>query len=151
MTGERLAKLMMDSYMKEEIAKIARRYTSDIQDQEEYIQDAWLRIAESGDDRTNDFYLQEALRAIRNHYQRKRYSLNVVKITPSNSNGISEGMYKKQVPKNARHLYGNKYLITTPQKLSSWYYEGEWDEYGIDKDSMRVFSFYEIVIVGDTG
>lgn len=72
MTGAEIATLMQNSELKRAIHKIARRYSKRIEDIEEYIQDAWLRIAacEEGD---KDHYCKEALRAIRNAYERKRY------------------------------------------------------------------------------
>ena len=144
MTGEQLVQLMQDPDLCECIHRIARRFSKCIEDQEEYIDDAWLRIAEKPQDKTQEYYEHEAFRAIDAAYHRKRYA-NVEKKNPENLNGISENRVKK-LPKDAIHLHGNKYLNPTPEKLSHWYYDKEWEEYGIEKDGYQVRTFYEIIV-----
>jgi len=48
-TGEKLAELMTNPEMRRMVAKAARRYTKCIEDQEEYIDDAWVIATGWGD------------------------------------------------------------------------------------------------------
>jgi hypothetical protein len=140
MTGERLAALMIDKRLNAALAKVARRYSKDIQDQEEYIQDAWIRIAEQQDDMSLEYYENQGRLSIKAAYYRKRYG-NVQKKTSDNLYGISD----RTIPRDAIPLGRGRYLCPKPEKLSSWYYDKEWEEYGLDKN-YQVVSYYEIIV-----
>ena len=158
MTGSKLAELMIDTNMKCAVADVARRYTNCIEDQEEYIQDAWLYIADKCHDDASDAGLEKAaLRGIRNAYQRKRY--RVAKKPPEKSNSKGEGQKKISVPRGAVGLGRGRHILPKREKLDSWYYDGEWvacdskyegwmDEFPGEYDDHggRVAWFYKIVV-----
>ena len=146
MTGEQLVGLMRDNHMRRIVHRAARRYTKCPEDIEEYMDDAWMRIADCHPDKSAEYYERQARMAIRAAYQRKRY-WSVKEIPDKNLNGISESPTPNVVPKNAIPLGRGRYLKYKPEKLSQWYYDGEWEEYGLDKNSVQVRSFYEIVVV----
>ena len=146
MTGDELVKLMRDPAMKRAVYKAARRYTKNIENIEEYMDDAWMRIADCDIGKTVEYYTIESRRAVRAAYDRKRY-WSVGKNKAENPNGISESPIPKRVPKNAAPLGRGRYLVMKPEKLSQWYYDGEWKDYGLSKDGMQVVTFYEIVVV----
>jgi len=146
MTGERLAQLMIDPHMKAIVHKAARRYTKCPEDQEEYMQDAWMRIAGCDDDKSDEYLETQGKLAIKASYYRKRYS-NVQKEIPQNLYGISVRTVPKRVPRDALALGRGRYLLRKPEKLSSWYYDGEWKDYGLDKDGVQVRTFYQIVVM----
>lgn len=125
MTGEKLVELMGNSELKEELAKHARRYSKDIEDQEEYIQDAWLRIAEHPDGRDLEYYAEQGRKEVYNSYH-KQYRKDVAIKNDKNGNGISTtGKDAKPPPKRAVNLYRNKYLDTKYRTLDWQYYEGQ--------------------------
>lgn len=144
MTGERLVELMQDKHMCRAVYKAARRYTKCPEDIEEYMDDAWMRIADCHEDKADAYYELQAKRAIRAAYQR-RYRVYAEK--PRNVNGISERPISKRIPRDALPLGGGRYLKYKPEKLSQWYYDGEWREYGLDRDSVQVRTFYEVVVI----
>ena len=71
MTGEQLAELMIDDGMKAVLAKHARRYSKRIENQEEFIQDAWLRIANQDAGLTHGFYGEQGRKAIYASWKRR--------------------------------------------------------------------------------
>lgn len=142
MTGEELVALMRDRSMSRAVYKAARRYTKNPEDIEEYMDDAWMRIAECHADKTHDYYTRQARRAVHASYMQK-WRVHTEKA--QNVNGISDS--PKSRPRNALDLGRGRYLKYKPEKLSQWYYDGEWREYGLDKDSVQVRTFYEIVVV----
>ena len=146
MTGERIAELMRDPHMKRAMARLARRYSRCPEDQEEYIADGWMRIAVCQDDDSMDALEQEAFRGIRNAYQRRRYDTDVAKKPAPNSNGISVDHASNYRRSDLIPLGRDRYIVRTPEKLSGWYYHGEWEEYGLPKDGMQVRTFYKIVL-----
>ena len=144
MTGEQLVGLMRDKHMRRIVHRAARRYTKCPEDIEEYMDDAWMRIAECHADKTPEYYANHARRAVHASYM-QRWRVHAEKA--QNVNGISESPTPNVVPKNAIPLGRGRYLKYKPEKLSQWYYDGEWKEYGLDKDAVQVRSFYEIVVV----
>lgn len=145
MTGERLVELMQNKRMKQVVYKAARRYTKCPEDIEEYMDDAWMRIADCNDDKTDEYYERQARLAIKASYYRKRYAGSVQKTERRNLYGISESPKCKRIPRNALPLGHGRYLHYKPEKLSKWYYDGEWRDYGLDKNNVQVMAFYEIV------
>lgn len=141
MEGMEIAKLMMDSELKAALAKHARRYSSNVEDQEEFIDDAWIRIAEKREGMTMEYYEDEGRKAIQAAYMRNHYRVYIN--STENVNGISER--PAQIPKNAIPLGNGRYLCPEPEKLDSWYYEGEWLDYGLEKDC-TVRRFYRIAV-----
>lgn len=130
--------------MRRAVHKAARRYTKNTEDIEEYMDDAWMRIAECHADKTSEYYEREMHRAVRASYQR-RY--RVYADRAENVNGISESPKSNSIPRNALPLGRGRYLKYKPEKLSSWYYDGEWRDYGLQKEGVQVRTFYEIVAV----
>jgi hypothetical protein len=134
MTGEYLAELMSNNELKGILAKHARRYSKRVENQEEYIQDAWIRIADEPDGRTIEHYGEQGRKAIKASYDRYWYSVR--KKTIANPNGISvtgkEIKKKAKLPRSAIHLYRDKHLDTKPQTLDWQYYEGQEDEMRAD-------------------
>lgn len=127
MTGEELSKLMRDKWLCAELAKHARRYSKRVEDQEEYIQDAWLRIAKEPGGKELHWYSDEGGRQMRRSYQNKRY--DVRKQNGYISNGISvtgkEVKKKAKLPRGAIHLYRNKHLDPKPETLDWQFYTGQ--------------------------
>lgn len=144
MEGAAIAELMLNGDLRKTIHRIAKRYTRNREDQEEFAQDAWLRIAGCTGDKTYDFYCEEARRAINAARMRKAYS--VQKKNGKNLHGYSEGV--KEIPKDAKELYRNKYIGSKPVKLSEFLYDEECEQYGLTKSDLRYFSFYEIYVKG---
>lgn len=126
MTGREIAELMQNKDLKFRLAKHARRYSSCIEDQEEYIQDAWIRIATLKADMDNEYYGEQGRKAMEASY-RKEYRQNVDKKSSKNVNGISiTGKdIKKKIPERAIQLQANKYLDPKPETLDWQYYEGQ--------------------------
>ena len=145
MTGQRLAQLMMDPHMKRVVARAARRYTRCVEDQEEYIGDIWVRIAGCEDDISIEALESQARRAVKAANERRRYA-NVQKKMVQNLDGISVDHPSNYRRRDLLPLGRGRYLVRTPEKLSSWYYHGEWEEYGLPKDGMQVRTFYKIVM-----
>ena len=127
MTGRYLAELMNDSKLKQAISKHARRYSSRVETQEEYIQDAWLRISKQQEGLPIDAYSQEAGRAIVAAYMRSRYDSDVKKKSPKNLNG--NGIREVRDPRKWVDLGRGRYLSRQHETLDSWYYPGEWDDW----------------------
>lgn len=148
MTGEELVALMQDKTMRRAVHKAARRYTKCPEDIEEYMDDAWMRIAECHADKTSEYYEAEAKRAVKaSQMRRLRERWGDHKKPSDIVVGISESPKSKRIPRNALKLGRGRYLQYKPEKLSQWYYDGEWREYGLHKDGMQVRTFYEIVVV----
>jgi len=145
MTGSKLAELMIDTDMMRMIAKAARRYTKIVEDQEEYIQDIWIRLAECPDDSSMDHLEVQAQRAVKAAYYRKWRANVHAKKTP-NVYGISEDHISNYKRSDLMPLGRNRYLVLTPEKPGCWYYHNEWEEYGLPKDGIQVRSFYKIVV-----
>ena len=125
MTGTELTILMKNGKLKHAICKHARRYSSLIEDQEEYIQEAWFRIAQQDNGLGLEFYEKEALRAIRNTYERYRYSVGKKK--PQNPNGNSiEG---KRDSRKYLDIGRGKYINKKYETLDGWYYREEWRDW----------------------
>jgi len=143
MTGEKLAQLMMNQQMKRMVASTARRYTKCVDDQEEYIQDAWVRISGCSDDSSVEYLEKQAKKAARAGYQR-RYRVYMKPV--QNVNGISVDHVSNYKRSDLHPLGRGRYLVLTPEKLDSWYYHNEWEEYGLPKDGMQVRSIYKIVL-----
>ena len=135
---------MADHELRSDLFRHARRYTACIENQEEYVQEAWTRIAQCPDDFGNNYYSEEGRKAIQAAYMREYR--RVYGEVPTNVNGIGEGTRKNIVPPGAVHLYDGKWLDIGPEKIDRWYYPGEWDEYGLSDDGFSVLSFYRIVI-----
>lgn len=127
MRGEYLAKLMQESWLCEELAKHARRYSKRVENQEEYIQDAWLRIAEHQENMDLEYYAEQGARAINAARMRKSRKLSVVhKKKVYSVHGISvTGKDAKPPPKRAIKVYDNKYLDPKHETLDWEYYEGQ--------------------------
>jgi len=143
MRMEYLMLLMTDPLMVRCAEKAARRYTKNTLDREEYVSDAWVRLAELPSDRTAEFYQEHIEKAIRASYQRKRdRGQSYVK---KSLNGISRE--PKKIPRDAVSLGRGRWLRTEAETLDGWYYHGEWEEYGLNKGDLHGFQFYEIVVV----
>ena len=139
MTGQSLAELMRDDGLKAALAKHARRYSRNVETQEEYIQDAWERIANERGGLSVDHYEEEGRKAIKATYDRSRY--HVRKKTTQNPNSKGEG-----IPKTAIPLVRGRWLDTKPEKLDPWYYDGEWLDLGLDKNHYATQRFYRIIL-----
>ena len=146
MTGERLAQLMTDPTMRRAVAKAARRMTKCVEDQEEYIQDAWVRISGCQDDSSVDHLGKQARNAVYASCMRKRYALGVKKKTGQNLNGISRDLLSNYKRSDLQPLGRGRYLVLTPEKLDSWYYHKEREEYGLTESGVQVRSYYKIVV-----
>ena len=146
MTGEELVSLMQDRSMSRAVYKAARRYTKCPEDIEEYMDDAWMRIAEAEANRDPEYYQRQAQRATHASWKRK-YRAGVDKKATPNVHGISESPMQEKPPRNAINLGRGRYLKIKPEKLSQWYYDGEWKDYGLDRDGVQVTTFYEIVVL----
>jgi hypothetical protein len=149
MDGDNVAELMKNSWLNEALAKHARRYSKRVEDQEEYIQDAWLRIAEKPSGKTLKYYEEQGGKAIVASYMRQRYQNNVKKKKAQNLNGISAtGEDAKPPPKRAFHVYANKYLDSKPKTLDWQYYDGQEKEIEQEareraRDSYGVHGWYD--------
>ena len=92
MTGSKLAELMIDTNMMRMVAKAARRMSRRVEDQEEYIQDAWVRIAKCPDDSSIEHLENEARRGIKAAQMRRlREKWGYHKKPPENVAGNSIG------------------------------------------------------------
>jgi len=151
MTGEELAKLMVNDAMKAALAKHARRYSKRVEDQEEYIQDAWLRISGLHDDKTFEYYEEQGRLAIKASYYREwraGHKPIVHDNNKANVYGYSEG-HSKKPPHDSIQIDHNKYLKRKPERLSAWYYSGEWDEYGYAKEEVARSEWFQIIIIDE--
>lgn len=135
-----LIELMRDPKYVHEARRAARRHSSSAEDQDEFISDAWLRLSKCECGKTSEYYLSQIRKAIHASWKRS-YRERV----DTNVHGISES--PKSIPRDAIALGRGRYLKYKPEKLSSWYYDGEWAEYGLQKDGVQVRTFYEIVVV----
>jgi hypothetical protein len=141
MDGAEVAELMKNSCLNNELAKHARRYSKRIEDQEEYIQDAWLRISQHDAGKTVEYYEEQGRKAIVASYWR-RYR-NVSKKGRQNANGISvTGEDAKPPPKRAIHVYANKYVDSKHTTIDWQYYEGQ--EEDIKKKAFECLEWYNI-------
>ena len=142
MTGLETANLMSDKGLKGMLAKYARRYSSRVEDQEEYIQDAWIRIAEANGDMSNEYYAEQGRKAMNAARMRKQYAMQ------KKHDEILHGIGKRTtaIPSNAIDLGRGKYLVPSPEQLSSWYYPGEWEKYGLKESDGHVVSFHKIIV-----
>jgi DNA-directed RNA polymerase specialized sigma24 family protein len=76
MTGEECTNLFLTNLpLRQYIIDQARRHSSNREDQEDFVQEAWLRIFESEPDRTDDYYYPIAYRAIHWAYEKERRKL----------------------------------------------------------------------------
>ena len=139
MTGARIAEIMRDPEITKFLHKVARRYTSLIEDQEEYIQEGWLRIARTCEDDTPIQIIKEmGSRGINATYQTRR--LRVIKNRGQNYNSI----YKDD--RKTRALGRGRYLVRKPEKLDPWYFHDEPGELGLDYYDFVAFYYYQILI-----
>jgi len=145
MTGEQLADLMTNDYLKGSLARHARRYSKRVEDQEEYIQDAWIRISQQPGDKTLEYYEEQGRKAILASWQKARRQRVYTK-KPRNVYGDNEGKSKKP-PRNSVQIDRNKYLMQKPHRLSAWYYHGEWDDYGYAKDEIARSEWFQIIVI----
>ena len=127
MTGQYLAGLMNDSKLKQAISKHARRYSSRVETQEEYIQDAWLRISKQQEGLAVSEYSNEARKAIYASYLRAWREADVFKKGVKNENG--NGIREVRDPRKWVDLGRGRYLSRQHETLDSWYYPGEWDDW----------------------
>ena len=152
MTGKYLAELMNNSKLKHAISKHARRYSSRVEDQEEYIQDAWLRISKQEEGCSIDHYAEAGRKSIISAYWRKRRN-DVSKDTPRNANGNS--IREIRDPRKYVELERGKYIVRQVEVLDSWYYDGEWNDWVIvenhkewfrrsDAEHHELYPFYTI-------
>ena len=152
MTGKYLAELMNNSKLKHAISKHARRYSSRVEDQEEYIQDAWLRISKQEEGIGLDLYSDEARRAM-NAARMKKERNSVHKKTPKNVHG--NGIREIRDPRKYVELERGKYIVRQVEVLDSWYYDGEWNDWVIvenhkewfrrsDAEHHELYPFYTI-------
>jgi hypothetical protein len=141
MTERVIASLMSDPAWHKAVQKLSRRYTRLIEEQEEYAQEALLRVADRcADVDSFDTLRAEAKRAIEAAYRRRKR--HVDKSNSHNVNGYSIGVKVK-----VRDLGHSRYLTIKAIKLSPWYFAPEWLEYGLRKDSIRPTE-YQLIIVG---
>ena len=126
MTGEELARLMVNRVLKATIAQHARRYSKDVENQEEFIQDAWFRISKHPGGQSVEYYGEQGRKAIEAEYRRRYRRVDTRRL--KNVNGISttgkEAVKKTPVPKRAIHLYLNKHLDPKPEILDWEFYKG---------------------------
>jgi hypothetical protein len=123
MTGEELARLMENEYMQGALAKHARRYSKSIEDQEEYIQDAWLRISQKPGDKTFEYYEEQGRKAIHAANMRK-WRVHAKK--KRNVNGISvTGKDTKPPPKRAWYLGFYRWFDPEKETIDWEYYDGQ--------------------------
>ena len=139
MNGSELSDLMRNGELKAQLLVHARRYSKNTETQEEYIQDAWLRIANERGGLSIDHYEEEGRKAIKAAYYRGRYRVQKNK---------AENLYSKGegVPKTAIPLVRGRWLDTKPEKLDPWYYDGEWLDLGLDKNHYATQRFYRIIL-----
>jgi hypothetical protein len=143
MTERVIASLMSDPAWHKAVQKLSRRYTRLIEEQEEYAQEALLRVADRcADVDSFDILRAEAKRAIEAAYRRRKR--HVDKLCAQNVNGYVEGCKQKL---KVRDLGHERYLTIKAIKLSPWYFAPEWLEYGLRKDSIRPTE-YQLIIVG---
>jgi hypothetical protein len=142
MTERHIAALMAEPEWNRMVMKIARRYASSIEDQEQYAQDALLRVAAKCSDTTcHDELKVEAARAIDAAYRRKRY---VEKKRRDNLHSISRWALEKRCIDLGR----GRLLDPVPEKMESWYYWPEWAELGLNPTCMQIKDFYRIILDG---
>jgi len=146
MTGERIAQLMSDPYMKRTMARLARRYSKCPEDQEEYIADAWMRISGCHDDESTEALEREAGRGMNASRMRMHYAKAVQKKSGESLHGISVSHASDYKRSDLLPLGRGRYVVRTPERLSGWYYHGEWEEYGLSSEGMQVRSFYRVVL-----
>ena len=115
MTGDELVKLMRDPAMKHAVYKAARRHTRSIEDIEEYMDDAWMRIADCDSGKDEEYYATQAFRAINAAYMRKRY---VEGKKPHFLNGNSKKGIEKP-PRDSIELGRGRYLLIKHDKLKT--------------------------------
>ena len=141
MQTHELIELMGRGDMHRAARSAARRFTKCPEDIEEYLSDIWMKIANEPPDKTDEYYKARMKQAARAAYMRRYRSGDVY----MDVNGISEKPIAKRIPRNAICLGHGKYLKYKPEKLSRWYYDGEWRDYGLNRDNVQVMTFYEIV------
>lgn len=139
MTGTRIAEIMRDPEITKFLHKVARRYSSLIEDQEEYIQEGWLRIARVCEDNSSDQFIRdEGRKAI--DAARKRRDYHVEKKRGRNLHRIYRDTRKSV------DLGRGRYLIRKPEVLDPWYYFEEPAEIGRNYYDFVRFYFYQISI-----
>lgn len=139
MTGARIAEIMRDPEMTAFLFKCARRWSKNIEDQEEYVQEGYLRISRSCEDDTPVAIIHEiGNKAIFNAY-RKRWRSDSKK---RQAKGIS--IYKDS--RKTVDLGRGRYLLRKYEILDPWYYHEEPDELGLDSWDFVAFCYYQILI-----
>jgi len=143
MTERKIAALMSDPSWHKAVQKLSRRYTRLIEEQEEYAQEALLRVADRcADEASFDILRAEAKRAIEAAYRRRKR--HVDKSNSRNVNGYIEGCKQRLKVRDLGHA---RYLTIKPIKISPWYFAPEWLEYGMRRESIRPIE-YQLIIVG---
>lgn len=123
MTGAELAGLMNNKSLNHAISKHARRYSSLVEDQEEYIQEAWLRISKQESGKEISFYENESRKAT--HALWKKVYRSRVDIK-SGGNVHGNSIRGKWNPKKYISLGRGRYLKKERETLIGWYYHEEW-------------------------
>ena len=129
MTGSELAELMKDKALKHAIAKHARRYSRIVENQEDYIQGAWLRISREENGLSLSDYSYVAAKSIQAQYRsnRRAEGLDVYKKQPLDVHGNS----KREVrdPRKYVAIERGRWIVRQPETLDEWYYDGEWRDW----------------------
>lgn len=139
MTGARIAEIMRDPEMTAFLFKCARRWSKNIEDQEEYVQEGYLRISRSCEDDTPKAIIyDEGRKAIHSMYFRKIRNDSKKR----GRNAIS--IYRDD--RKTRALGRGRYLVRKPEKLDPWYFHDEPGELGLDYYDFVAFYYYQILI-----
>jgi DNA-directed RNA polymerase specialized sigma24 family protein len=101
MTGDEFVATWADRELRQYVVDQARRHSKNPEDQEDYIQEAWMRIAEADANKTEAYYEDEAYRAIhaawKRDYRRKQAENGSVDISdPPNVHSKGEGKKRKR-------------------------------------------------------
>jgi hypothetical protein len=144
MTEKAIASLMSDTAWHKAVHKLSRRYTRLIEEQEEYAQEALLRVADRCEDGDSlDVLCDEARRAIQAAYRRRKRRVDMA--NGHCVNGYIEGSTQRRIA--VKDLGNSRYLAIKPIKISPWYFDPEWVEYGLRRDSIKPIE-YHLIIVG---
>jgi hypothetical protein len=71
-TGEEFMTIYGDTALRQYVIDEAKRHSKRLEDQEDFVQEAWLRLSQLEPDRTLEHYREEAYRAIHAIYERDR-------------------------------------------------------------------------------
>lgn len=137
MTERRIVEMIHNAELTSFLFKSARRWTKNQDDQEEYVQDARLRIARDCEDCDGLELLKNVGRKCIEAAYRKRYR-------DDDKKGMRNviGLYKGKCIALGR----GRYLSIKAERLSPWYYIGEWGEICLGRDDVPTFPFNEIFI-----